>query len=198
MKIMVGVLALVLLVAGGWMMRDRLLGRGDTAHVEVSPEAAAAAEEKLRRLTENGEEVRLTGVEFTSLVRYRYGGLVDALSDPSVSFAGDTVVLAGRLAAEHLPRVEELDRIRMLLPDTTAVTIQGRLEPLDAGRAAFEVRSVEVARIPVPARFYPPVLERIGRRDEAGLSATAVALRLPPGATSARVEQGHLVLTPQR
>lgn len=197
MKTIAGVAVLALLLLGGWMMRDRLLGADEPVAVEVSPDAAESADAKLQRLADDGEEARLTGVEFTSLVRYRYGGLVEALQEPAVSFAGDTVVLSGRLAAEHLPQVAELDRIRMLLPDTTPITIEGSIQPLDEGRAAFHVRSVEVARIPVPARFYPPVLERIGRRDEAGLPASAVALRLPPGASAARVEAGHLVLTPQ-
>jgi hypothetical protein len=196
----VGVLVLLAVLAvGGWFVATRVLMRppADIHSVEVSPEAAARAEEKLLRL-QQGDEVRLTGVEFTSLMRYRQGEISEALRDPVVSFNGDTIVLAGSLAADELPDVDEINRIRMILPDTTSVSVIGHLRPLDAGRAAFDVASVEVARIPIPSRFYPPVLERIGRRDEAGLGPTAVAIRLPPGAASARVEDGHLVLTPSR
>lgn len=194
----IGGLALLLLVAGAglYLLRDRLFG-GDVEYSEISPEAAAQAEEKLTRLREEREPVQLSGVELSSLLHYRYpNSLPPVLRDPAIGFAGDTVQLSGRLATESLPSFGDLDRMRMLLPDTTPVVVRGQLQPLPDGRTSFQVQQVEVAEIPIPERLYPRVLERLRRGADAGLPENVVAFRLPPGIGSARVENSQLLLNP--
>lgn len=204
MRAVRGALALVVLAAvvfGLWTFRAPLLavigvGAGEEP-TEVSAEAAAHAEAKLDRLREDGEPARLSDIEMASLLRYRYGGSVpDLLREPDVRFSGDTVQLTGRVALDALPSMAALDAARALLPDTAKVEIEGRLQPMQGGRAAFVVRQVEVAGLPVPDRYYPPVLERMGRRDEPGLEPNALAFRLPAGVGAARVEGGALILNP--
>ena len=192
---------LVLLLAGGWLFfRDdvsRLLGGGRPEATAVSQEAAVQAEEKLARLAEDGETVRLNDVEFTSLMRYRLRDRIPGdLESPAVSFRGDTVRLMARVPSDRLPDVPELGAARAFLPDTADVDVMGRLAPLASGRAAFEVERITFAGIPVPDRLYPQALERMGRRDEPGLSASAYAFPLPNGVGAARVEGSELILTP--
>lgn len=197
-------LILLVLLAGGaaWLFRDELVrwvereGR-EAAPAGISPETAERAAEKLDRLREDDEVVRLSEVEIASLIRYRWSGWVPAvLREPAVSLAGDTLRIGGRLPAELLPMVPELERVRDFLPDTVDVEVAGRLGPLAPGRAALDIGEIEVAGLPLPARFYPLVLERLGRRDEPGLPPAAIAFALPDGVSSARVEGGDLVLHP--
>ncbi|HEX2188568.1 MAG TPA: hypothetical protein VHG51_06690 [Longimicrobiaceae bacterium] len=195
-----GLLLLGLLAGGAWLFRDqvaRLLGREEPVATLVSPEAAAQAEAKLERLTGEGETIRLNDVEFTSLMRYRMRDRIPGDFDsPAVAFRGDTVRLMARVPSDRLPRVGELGAARAFLPDTADVDIVGHLGTLQPGRAAFEVRRITFAGIPVPDRLYPQALESMGRREEPGLGPTAFPFPLPDGVGTARVEEGMLVLSP--
>jgi hypothetical protein len=199
-----GCLAVLVLVAvvGGvlaWAFYGDLVWRDGSAFeaVSVSPEAAAQAEEKLNRLRSAGDTARLNEVELTSLLRYRAeASYPDLLNEPSVGMTGDTMRVAARVPSERLPPLPELERIRLFLPDTARIELQGRLLPADGRRAAIEVDRVSFAGIPIPPRFYPDVLGRLGRRDEDGLPQNAIAFPLPEGVGSARVEDGFLILTP--
>ena len=198
------VLLLLLVVLGGaaWMFRDSIPGPWSRASSQpaptgVSEETAAAAETKLQRLRDEGEEVTLTGAEFTSLLRYRLNDqIAGQLEDPAVSFSGDTVHVTGRFPTDRLPDARELKAARAFLPDTADVSVRGQLRPLGDGRAAVKVSAVSFAKVPVPSDVYPDALQRLGRRDEPGLAADEYAVTLPPGVGSARVEGGRLVLSP--
>lgn len=179
--------------------------RGDIAQwwaerqepVEVSPEAAELAERKLRRLQEEGDTIRLSGVELSSLMQFRAPPwATERVHRPTVELVDDTVRFAGTVATDQLPSHPDLDRVRIMLPDSPRVQVVGRLQPLGEGRAALDIARVEFAGIPIPARYYPSVLQRLGRADEPGLAATAFALPLPRGVRAARVEQGYLILSP--
>lgn len=197
------VLVLLLVVSAAlfaWIFRDdlpRWMGRGERAAVEVSPEAAAAAEEKLERLRTHGDTVRLSSTEIASLVRYRYAGWVpDVLREPSLALAGDSLLLTGLIPTEELPNLPELDRVRSFLPDTARVEVSGRLFTPAPGQAALEVGSISVSHVPIPRRFYPDLVRRLGGGEAAGLPESTLAFGLPEGVGSARVEDGFLVLTP--
>ena len=196
-----GALALLLaLAAGGWWFRAdilRLVG-GESEPVEVSPEAAAIAAEKLERLRSEGDTVRLSSIEVSSLLRYRGPTWVtDRVHEPGVEFASDTARIGGTIATSTLPSHPDLDRVRMLLPDSSRVEVFGTLEPLASGRMSIEIDRVTFAGIPIPERYYPEVLGRLGRRDEPGLPPDAIGVALPDGVGAARVEAGYLVLSPR-
>lgn len=191
--------AVLVLATTGWWLRDHLgaLLGGEPEPVAVSPEAAEQAEGKLQRLRDDGEEVSLSEVELSSLLRYRApAGMAELVRDPAIRLAGDTLVLSGAVPTDRLPSHPDLDQVRAFLPDTSSVEVSGRLRPLDDGRAALEIDELELAGFPVPRRFYADVLRRIGRRDQAGLGPTAIGISLPAGAASARIEGGRLILTP--
>jgi hypothetical protein len=193
----IGVLLLVVLalLALGWWLSDR--AEGDRIPVEVSVEAAEEAERKLARVRDDNEEVQLSGVELSSLFRYRAPvWAVSGVQDADVEMNGDTLVLSGRVATDRLPSHPELDRIRPLLPESSRIEITGQMRPFRTGSAALNIAQVQFAGIPIPSRYYPEVLDQIGREPEPGLEPTALALRLPEGVSTARVEGGRLILTP--
>ena len=203
MKRIVGYLVTLLLAALllgglGWLFRDdlvRLRGR-DVPVVEVSPAAAARAEAKLERLRNLGDTIQLSGVELTSLVRYRLGGWVPgAISDPSVVITADTLWLSGHIPADRMPQIAELERVRSLLPDTAEVELRGRLRSGEVGRAVFRVDELSVAGFPVPQRFYPRLLEHLGWSYDRG-STPELPLVLPEGVAGIRAGNGVLTLYP--
>lgn len=193
------VVAVLMLAGVGWWQRDRVAGwlGGVDEPMEVSPEAAASAEAKLARLRDEGEEARLSEVELSSLLRFRSPAwAAETVHDASVALHGDTLELNGRVPVDRLPPHPELDKVRMILPDTAPVAITGQLQTLPSGRVAISIGTVRFAGIPIPQRYYPAVLERIGGGAEPGLGPTSLPLPLPPGARGARIEGDHLVLTP--
>lgn len=189
---------LLLLLVAGWWFRDAIFSlAGPGEPVEVSEEAADIAESKLMRLIDDGEEIRLSEVEVSSLLRYRSQGLVEGtVQEPMVQLEGDTLVLTGTVATDSLPSHPELNTLKPLLPERAPVEVSGTMQQLERGRAAFEVIDVEFAGLPVPDRYYPEMLQKVGRRDEPNLGEHAIAIRLPPGVGSARIEAGYLILSP--
>ena len=195
-------LVLLAVVAGGaWFFRGLIPGPWQRSPVvtEVSEEGAVAAEAKLERLREEGDTVRLSGVEFTSYMRYRMAArFTRDVELPTVTFAGDQVKVAGRLPKDRIPpaQLSQLGAAADFVPDTADVGVDGTLRMLAPGRAALKVQSASFARIPIPRERFLPVLDRIGGMDEPGLERDEVAFQLPPGVGAARVENGELVLAP--
>ena len=109
---------------------------------------------------------------------------------------GDTLRLAATIPTSGIPSHPDVDRIRDLLPDSARLEVEGRLRTLSNGRAALDVREVELAGIPIPERYYPPMLERFGRSGAPGLLPTELDVPMPPGVSQVRVENGFLVLIP--
>jgi hypothetical protein len=198
----VALLVLLLLLAGAWLYRDRLRTawnewRGTDQEVLVpSAELAAGAERKLESLRDgSAASVSLSGIELESLILHRYRGVLPAFLDsPQVRLDGDRLRLRARVPIDNLPHVEGLGDVAAFLPDTTELAITGTLLPLDSGRVGFGIDNVSAARVPLPDRFVAGALARLGRRDEAGLPADAIAVSLPPGAATAYVRGDSLVL----
>lgn len=192
---------LVVVGAGAWFFRGLIPGpwNKDPVITEVSEEGAVAAEAKLERLRSEGDTVRMSGIEFTSYMRYRMAQRFAAdIELPTVAFAGDQVQVAGRLPKDRVPesQLRQLGRAASFVPDTMTVEVGGAMRMLAPGRAALKVTSLAVERLPIPSDRYLPVLDRIGGMDEPGLERDEVAFQLPPGVGSARVENGELVLAP--
>lgn len=205
-RILLGMLTLVvLLVAAGlvaWWAIGPDVDRHMDRRVAVEPvrtasvEAADAGEEKLARLG-TGDTIRLSEGEVNGLLAHQLAGWIPAgFARPGVALGADSLVISGDVATRELPATRELEAVRFLLPDTARVSIAGRLEPLDGGRAAFDVDALTIANVPIPRRVHPTLLSRLGRADEPGLAPTAIAFPLPAGVSAARVEGGSLLLAP--
>jgi hypothetical protein len=192
---------LVVVGAGVWTFRGFIPGpwQRDPVVTEVSEEGAEAADAKLERLRTAGDTIRLSGIEFTSYLRYRMAPrFASDIELPTVAFSGDQVQVAGRLPRDRVPesQLAQLGRAASFVPDTMTVEVGGGMRMLAPGRAALRVTSLAVERLPIPRDRYLPVLDRVGGMDEPGLERDEVAFQLPPGVGSARVENGELVLAP--
>jgi len=203
MRNLLALIGLAALLFAGYTYRDRIPGpwRHDTAAaLEVSPEAAQSAENKLARMRSSGDTVHLSSVEFTSYLRYRFKDqFTDQLEAPTVQFAGDTLTLNGRFPTDRLPDTRDVAALRDFLPDTADVRVRGQLRTLGPGRGAIRVQNVSVAKVPVPRDVYINALKKVGGgAAEPGLGRDEYPFRLPPGVGSARVQGGELVLGPSR
>lgn len=193
------------IAAGVFLYRERLITawhdlRGTEPQVAVaSPELADQAERKLNELRDGTRDyAALSAVELESLIAYRYPGVLPAFLDaPAVELQGDRMRLRARVPLDKLPDVDGLGPAAAFLPDTTELTVSGRLLPLQPGRVAFAIDDVSAQRFPLPRRLVPGALDRLGRRDEPGLPRDAMALPLPPGAAAAYVRRDSLVLLAQ-
>jgi hypothetical protein len=194
---LVVLLAIALVGAGAWLLRDHIPGLGGGEPVEVSPEAAASAQAKLDRLRDDGDTVRLNDVEVTSYLRYRLDGPMGGLlHEPEVRIADGRLRVTGRFPTEQLPEAPELNRARGFLPDTADVDVSGRVRTLADGRGALLLESASFARIPIPREMYGRVFERLGRAEEPGVAREEFPFALPPGVGGVTVQGDHLVLTP--
>jgi hypothetical protein len=129
------------------------------------------------------------------LLLHRYRDVLPAFLDsPQVELSGDRLRLRARVPIDKLPRVDGLGQAAAFLPDTTELAVDGKLLPLGAGRVAFGVDGVSAARFPLPDGFIAGALSKLGRVDEAGLPADAIAVPLPAGAGSAYIRRDSLVL----
>lgn len=193
------VLGVVAVVAvGAWYFRGLISGPWNRAPVytDISEEAADAAEEKLARLRADGDTVRMSGVEFTSYMRYRMAERFALnVEMPVITFEGETVRVDGRVPRDRIP-LERLPRAaRAFVPDTADVAVSGSLRTVAPGRAALRIETAAFARVPVGREVYVPLLDRVVP-DEPGVREDEMAFQLPAGAGGARVEAGELVLTP--
>jgi hypothetical protein len=193
-------------VAVGWLNRDRIEAIWRKARVEVpvvaapaepevTPEIAERAQRKLDALRKRDvDHIALSEQEVRSLLAHRYAQLLPAFVDsPRVDLEGSRIRLRARVPVDKLPRVSDLGEAAALLPDTAELDFTGQVLPLDSGRVALAVDEVSAAKIPLPKRLVPGALTRLGRKDEPGLPADAVALPLPPGAGAAYVRADSLV-----
>jgi hypothetical protein len=192
---------LLFLVGGAWFFRDSLRMkwrelRGAPPEQEASRELADQALAKLAALEDGStEQAALSAAELESLLFFEYRGLLPAFLDsPQVEMHDDQLQLRARVPIDKLPRVDGLGEAASFLPDTADLLVAGKLLPLDSGRVGFAVDEVSAARFPVPSRMIPRALQRMGRRDEPGLPADAMALRLPGGAAAAYIRRDSLVL----
>ena len=203
MKRIVVLLALVAIGYGAWTQWDRiemLLGRGSATAGDAGPVASPAlaeiAEAKLENL-KNGhaQSVSLGQEELQSLLQYKYMQLLPAfVASPQIELDGDRIKVTGMVPVENLPSLSELGEAAAFLPDTAEVGLTGSLLPLDSGRVAIGIDQVRAARVPLPQRLVPRVLQRLGRKDEPGLPRDAIAVPLPPGVAAAYVRGDSLVL----
>jgi hypothetical protein len=198
----VALVALVLLAVGLWWFREPLRTmwadyRGGTEQEEVpTAEIALQAERKLELLRDGSSaSASFSAVELESLLLHRYRGVLPAFLDsPQVELSGDRLRLRARVPIDKLPRVDGLGQAAAFLPDTTELAVDGKLLPLAGGRVAFGVDGVSAARFPLPDGFIAGALSKLGRVDEAGLPADAIAVPLPAGAGSAYIRRDSLVL----
>ncbi|MBB4634388.1 hypothetical protein [Longimicrobium terrae] len=187
---------LALVAAGLWTFRGLIPGPWQRSRVvtEVSEAGAVSADEKLKRLREDGDTVRLSGIEFTSYVRYRMAQrFAQDLETPIISFEGEKIRVDGRVPKDKLP-LEKFGAAAQFVPDTADVMVDGTMRMVAEGRAALRVQDARFAKVAVPRDRYLPLLKNLRLPTDTQLAEDEVGVQLPPGVGSARVENGELVL----
>jgi hypothetical protein len=202
LKSIVGLVLVLVLAVFLFLNRDRissawsdLRGGKEKTTLGPSPELADIASQKLSELKSGKREsVALSETEIQSLLQFKYRQLLPAFVDsPRVEFDKGKIVVQARVPVDRLPQLNELGEAAAFLPDTTEVGVTGQILPLRDGRVALAVDQVRAARIPLPRRLVSGALRKLGRKDEPGLPADALAVPLPPGAAAAYVRGDSLV-----
>ncbi len=191
------VLAVAYIFRGSLKQKWQNVRGGDDAAVEVvSEELATSAFTKIEDLRESKtERAAFSTNELQSLVQYKYMGALPAFaSQPKVAMAGDRMTLKVRVPVDRIPNIKGLGDVASFLPDTADVQLTGTLIPLPNERVALGVDAVQAAGIPLPERMIKEVLQKVGRRDEPGLPADAIAVTLPTGVRAAYIRNDSLIL----
>lgn len=204
------VLALVLLavaVVAAWRFGPELAERfpelteripevrtGSTT--EVSPEAADEALERYSTLRSGGStEVTFSAIELESLLLYRLADHVPAgISDPSIRIGDGEVRARLDVALRLLPALPDLEGLRDVLPDPVPVEFRGLVVTLEGGHAAFLVRRIDAAGVPVPRRFHADIAEAVDPLRDEELPPEAISLPLPEGVGELRVLGDELLV----
>lgn len=182
-------LAIIVVLALGWLYRDRLGDIAGAAWREArgmpvaaedagvpSPEGLTAARQKVARLAAGrADSVVLTAGETASLLRDGFDPFATAFFDSmhvrlgSGRIAVGAVVRTGRLPAELLGPFAGAVR------DREPVTAEGALRVSEPGKGAWDVQRLQVRNIPLPKDAVPRLLGRaLG-----DTTARAVPVRLP-------------------
>jgi hypothetical protein len=199
---LVGCLGLVVLLALGWLYRDRLVREGRRL-LDREPVAAAAASGRpgIRALKSarakidslNGwraDSVVLTPAEAASLVGSGLDGtLRKQLDSLQVRLLDGELALTARLRTARLPQ-EAVGPLSVALRETEPIEATGTLRVVEPGSGEWRVRSFRIRDFPVPADLVPGLIARaLGRpRQE------AVPVAIPPGIAEIRVRPTGAIL----
>lgn len=193
---MLGCLGIILLLAGGWLYRDRLVREGrrlisgadavaDSATIgRPGRQALASARAKVRSLGMPGtDSVVLSPPEVASLV----GDGMDQtlrkqLDSMRVRLMDGEIEVIARLRTARLPR-ELVGPLAMAMRDTEPVAAAGPLQVSKPGEGRWVIRSFRIRDFPLPADAVPLLLARAfgdsTRRD--------IRVRIPQGIRTIRV-----------
>lgn len=198
---LVALVVLVAVAGAAWYFKDDIgAGFGRFAQVDApegpSAELASMAEIKLHALLDgSSRRVTLSESELQSLLVYRYAShLGTHVDSPTIALRQGRVHLTARVPTRHFGLDRNLGDIASFLPETATVEVIAQIIPLDARRVGLAVDQLSAARVPLPARLVPGLLTSLGRSDEAGLPADALAIPLPPGASGAYIRDDSVVL----
>lgn len=198
--------AVALTAYAGWKWGDSIFPRLESAvgmgsdHDELSagmtPEAAQAAAARILAFRESDEpELRLRSSEVSSLLRYSAPGLLPrGVMRPQVTMKGDRIDIRVSVLPRDMPRLPDLGVVAGILPDTVPVLVSASLVPFGSGGSILLIRAMEIQGIPIPSSAFPDILAALGRKDAAGLPASAMLVPSFGQIGGAYVEGGELVL----
>jgi len=180
--------------------------RAGSQEAAEEPSEAIAQEtldrfEAFRRSSGPGERLALGTTELRSVLRYRMPGVIPpGVSDPDVALRDGRVLISGRVAVASFPDLPALDGVLGFLPDTLTLEVEGSLIPLEQEERflGLVVHRVEAARIPLPRRLIPELLEGLGREYVGGLPEDALSVPLPDGLERVYVLRDSLILVSER
>jgi hypothetical protein len=192
---LLGCLGLILVLAGGWLYRDRLVreGRRLFSGAEAVPDSAtigrpgrqalASARAKVRSLGAGHDSVVLSPPEVASLVGDGMDpALRKQLDSMRVRLMEGEIEVIARLRTARLPR-ELVGPLAMAMRDVEPVAAAGPLRVSRPGEGRWVIRSFRIRDFPLPADAVPPLLARAfgdsTRRD--------IRVRIPQGVKTIRI-----------
>ena len=210
-KLIRNLVLLVLLVAAAWAgwrwgpqffpRVNEWLGldaRGPAEEAFFSEELADSvmSDVQVFRRGEGPEQLSLGGEELTSVLRFSIPDLIPVgVADPEVDLKDGRVRFRSRVALTAFPELPDLGPVLGILPDTLDVELEATLMPSAEGEAALLVHRVEAARIPLPGRLIPEILDAMGRESRPGLPPEAFLFPLPRGMASAYIQTDSLIIS---
>lgn len=202
--ILFGLLSIVLLVVGGFLLWVRMSAPpllGDEEGGGASQELAEVTLDRVESLRAGpaGGHLALGEAELSSVVRYALPGLLPpGVAAPAVAIRDGAVTLRARVATAAFPDLPALGDVIGLLPDTVDVIAEGHIASFGKESLAYRVSAIEAAGIPLPARLIPNVLAALGRQKRTSLPENALHIPLPGGIDSVYVIRDSLVLVSDR
>jgi len=194
---------LAVLVVAAWRFGPELAERyghyleGDREpEVAASGELADAALARFDRVIQGeSESASFSEAEVESVLRYRWNDqLPPGVGESTVRIRGGELRVRLQVATEVLPRYPEMERLREALPDTVPLELRGTILTLEGREAAFLVRRIDAAGIPVPRRFQRTLLEALQAPRRANVPEEAFVFALPPGIGSLHLADETLVV----
>jgi hypothetical protein len=194
----VGCLALIVLLIGAWLYRDRVV---DVIGRAARPDAGATGRPSARALVAarakadsvargRADSVVLDAAQTAALVGEGLDATVRSQLDSlQVRLLDERIEVSGKLATGRLPR-DLLGPLTVALRDREPVSASGPVRVTAPGRGQWTVERVAVRGIPIPRDAVESLLSRaLGRAD-----ARALPVRLPPGVREIRIRPTGAVL----
>ena len=198
---LLGGLGVILLLAIGWLYRDRLagevrdlLGSGKAEAGSVGrpgTNALLAARAKIDSL--NGwraDSVILSPSEVASMIGVGLDPSVRSQLDSlQVQLLDGSIGVSARLSTARLPR-ELTGPLAMALRDKERVEAAGPLRVVEPRRAEWEIRSFKIREFPIPRDAVPKLVSR-ALGDS---SRSTVPVRIPAGIREIRIRPSGATL----
>jgi hypothetical protein len=197
-------IVLLLLLAAGWLYRDRLGDIGRAAWREARGEAPAAtaagtpsaeglasARRKIGQLEAGrADSVVLTAAEAASLIRNgldRYAG--EFFDSMGVRLLEERISVSAVIRTGRLPS-EVLGPFASAVRDREPIRAEGNLRVLEPGMGGWDVQRMQFRDIPLPKDAIPRLLDRVS--GDSGMRE--VPVRLPRAVADVRVRSDGLTL----
>jgi hypothetical protein len=209
----IGCLAVLLIAAGLWLVRDlwwpRVREAVDRGAARPRPTAAAdtnvwepldqpratRGERAVRALAARSGPVYVN-LRAGELASYAFLSLADTpplpLDGAQAAVLDDRVYLRTVVSLRDLGGA--LGAAGALLPERDTLRLGGTFEVVRPGMAQFRVADLRVGNVPVPSAVVPRLLRRSGAATPAGVANDAVPVPIPPYIGDVRVARGRITL----
>jgi hypothetical protein len=197
---LIGCLGLLVVLAVGWLYRDRItdaakrvVSGGDTSAAAGRPGAHALAEARAKADSlgrARVDSVVLTPAQTASLLGQGIDPAVRGqLDSMTVRLQEGRIAVSALLSTARLPR-ELLGPLALVVHDREPVTAAGPITVSGPGRATWRIERLSVRGFPVPT----DALDEIFRRATGRAGGRSVPVKLPPAVREIHIRPTGAVL----
>lgn len=196
---------LAVLIAGGWIFRDRWMPRvfGEsrpvTTHWEpVTAEGGARARRAVESLGSKAGPVfvNLKPSELAGLLLSATGEhLPSSVQDAEVTIGGEQIHLRATVALDDIRGLDILGPFADFTGKRERIALAGTLDVVSPGLAEFQVASAQIGELPIPRAAIPKLLARLARDPRPdGVSPNGIPFKVPAYVGDVRVGKGKVTL----